>query len=134
MTCGKPNRDLKDSSDRRFKVNAPDNFLERIVNGSLGTGMKDYSYEKDIFSLSFRLANGRFRDPDSGKIVNNKLSYLMKEEGFGRILGTYNPSTDEISQDSIQDQDGHSYRATLDHETFHSKSKDEYLARYHSNT
>jgi|TARA_Y100000034_G_scaffold49087_1_gene60662 hypothetical protein len=101
-------------------------IVEDVVSDRYsGPGMPDDSYFPDIFSRRFKLAKGRFRDPESGAIVNNMLPYMIGRS----ILGFNNIFDKEIALNSLQEDEGHSYKQTLDHEVRHYKGDNEYLAR-----
>jgi len=89
--------------------------------------LEDISYEPDILSREFRLTHPRVVLED-GIVVNNVLPYMLPRG----VLGFNNSWDKQITNNSLQDDEGHSYKQTLAHEIRHYKGDNEYLARFNT--
>ncbi|MBS3081221.1 hypothetical protein J4221_07155 [Candidatus Pacearchaeota archaeon] len=89
-------------------------------------GNKNYSYEPNIFSREFRLTHPRVIL--DGIIINNVLPYMMPKG----VLGFNSIWDKQITTDALQEDEGHDYAQTLEHEIRHYKGDNEYLARFHT--
>ena len=121
---------IKEDSNEKPESNPNENLLENIVNICLS----DRSYEPNVFSREFQLREKRFRDKRTGKIVNHVFPYLMPQIHGRRVIGMYDSSVQEITNDILQKDDGHSYENTYRHEQGHAtKGRGEFEAvRYAS--